>query len=96
MLKNIQYYDLQAQYSFSAMPLRILKLSFQPHFHLFYIYITSVSNLPFISFVATFFQFHHEETQISSWWNEYLIVMIHKFHHGETNRKHMSNRWNSP
>ena len=66
IILNIQYYDLQAQYSFSAMPLRILKLSFQPPVHLFCIYITSVSNLTFISFVATFFQFHHEETQISS------------------------------
>ena len=35
---------------------------FQPPIHLFYIYITSLSNLTFISFVATFFQFHHEET----------------------------------
>gem|GEM_PF-2018549 len=66
IIPNIQYYDLQAQYSFSAMLLPTQKLSFQPHFHFFCIYITSVSNLPFISFVATFFQFHHEETQISS------------------------------
>ena len=66
IILNIQYYDLQAQYSLSAMLLPILKPPFQPPIHLFCIYITSVSNLPFISFVATFFQFHHEETQISS------------------------------
>ena len=66
VILNTQYYDLQAQYSFSAILLPILKLSFQPLFRLFCIYITSLSNLSFISFVATFFQFHHEETQISS------------------------------